>query len=260
MMKPALGGSGRAALARLGAAPSLLAFDFDGTLAPIVARRGDARVPLPVARRLKRLCQSSTVAVFSGRSEDDVLDRLGFEPGFVVGNHGIPRALDPQARAWVEALDPARRALARHAAALDAAGVQVEDKQRSIALHYRLATDRAHALQLLQGALPTQDRSIVVTNSKCTLNVAAAGAPDKCDALASLVHDAQAQAVLFIGDESNDATLFARAPAEWVTVRIEPNPARSSARFYLDGLTQLTTLLQALLDARAAANAGHPPS
>ncbi len=261
-MKPALGGQGRAALARLGSLPSLLAFDFDGTLAPIVARPADARVPLPVARRMRRLCESSPVAVLTGRSEDDVLDRLGFEPSFVVGNHGIPLARDAEAgadtRAWIEALNPARQALACHAVALRHAGVQVEDKQRSMALHYRLASDRAQALDLLMSVLPTSDRSIVVSHRKFTLDLAAAGAPGKCEALSTLSQSAHAQAVLFIGDESNDDTVFARSPPDWVTVRIQRHPThssarsstRSAARFYLDGLTQLTALLQALLDAR----------
>src|SRR5690242_16341081 len=66
----------------------LLAFDFDGTLAPIVARPDEAHVPLEVSHGLAELAQALPVAVITGRSVADVRPRLGFEPRYVVGNHG----------------------------------------------------------------------------------------------------------------------------------------------------------------------------
>ena len=50
-MLPALGAAGRAALAATMRKRPLLAFDFDGTLAPIVARPDDARLTRAVASR-----------------------------------------------------------------------------------------------------------------------------------------------------------------------------------------------------------------
>lgn len=41
----------------------LLAFDFDGTQAPIVARPDDVRVPTDVSRRLAQLAQWRPVAI-----------------------------------------------------------------------------------------------------------------------------------------------------------------------------------------------------
>ena len=46
---------GAAALLRLSTARSVLAFDLDGTLAPIVAHRDQAQVPPLVAFRLRAL-------------------------------------------------------------------------------------------------------------------------------------------------------------------------------------------------------------
>jgi trehalose 6-phosphate phosphatase len=66
----------------------LLAFDFDGTLAPIVDRPQDARVPEPVAQCLQELGSRCAVAIITGRSVEDVKPRLGFAPQFIVGNHG----------------------------------------------------------------------------------------------------------------------------------------------------------------------------
>ena len=66
----------------------LLAFDFDGTLAPIVARPDQAHVPDAVAHGLAELSRALPVAVVTGRSVADVRARLGFQPRWVIGNHG----------------------------------------------------------------------------------------------------------------------------------------------------------------------------
>ena len=59
---------GETALADTMRRQPLLAFDFDGTLAPIVARPDDARVPPAVAHRLQRLASRLPVAIVSGLS------------------------------------------------------------------------------------------------------------------------------------------------------------------------------------------------
>ena len=56
-MKHLFSPDGRHALEDVLQHQPLLAFDFDGTLAPIVARPDDARVPVPLARRLAQLAQ-----------------------------------------------------------------------------------------------------------------------------------------------------------------------------------------------------------
>jgi trehalose 6-phosphate phosphatase len=247
--RPALGRQGHAALAAVVARSPLLAFDFDGTLAPIVARPRDARVPLALARRLARLSRRWPVAVVSGRAVEDLVGRLGFEPGFVVGNHGLQDPADANCAAWAETLEPARRALRGRADALRAVGVQVEDKRLSIALHYRLAADRSRAVAAIDDALPTNDDTLVVTRGKCVLNLTPAGAPDKGDAVATLVRRTGAGAALFVGDDVNDESVFAKAPQDWMTVRIgRVAGERSTARFYLDVPAQLTELLQSMLD------------
>jgi trehalose 6-phosphate phosphatase len=247
-MRPAMGAEGRAALASVVSRAPLLAFDFDGTLAPIVARPRDARVPLAVARRLARLSVRWPVAVVTGRAVEDVIDRLGFEPGFVVGNHGMHDAAEAQPARWAEVLEPARQALARHAGALRDVGVTVEDKRLSIAMHYRLAADRARACAAIRSTLPAHDDAVVVSMGKCVLNLTPAGAPDKGDAVAALVQRVGAGSALFVGDDVNDEAVFVNAPPDWMTVRVGGAGDRSMARYYIDVPAQMTALLQAVLD------------
>lgn len=252
-MRPLFGLEGRAAIATLMMdRNALLAFDFDGTLAPIVPRPDDARVPLPIAARLRRLCTVRPVAVVTGRSVADVEARLGFSPRFVIGNHGIE---DPgqthellPAR-WATALDPLRAALADRASQLAEAGVTVEDKQYSIALHHRLAPDQSRARAAIDSVLDLASVGLAVGRGKCVINVVPLGAPDKGDAVLAAARRCNAGAGLFVGDDDNDEPAFEKVPAGWVTVRVGRDHTASRASFYIDGPSQLPAVLQLLLDA-----------
>lgn len=256
-MQHLLAPAGRAALAALLHGRPLLAFDFDGTLAPIVATPGEARIGEAVASRLRRLAARLPVAIVSGRATADVRGRLGFEPQFVVGNHGAEDGLDRDAaEARARALDALRSRLAREAGAIRGAGVAVEDKGQSIALHYRLATDRGAALalihRLLTGAAPT----LKVFGGKMVENVVAAGAADKAQAVITLVARCGADRAFFAGDDVNDEPVFVTAPADWLTVRIGRDDPRSRARFFLDSPAEMALALQAMIDELDARHAG----
>ena len=227
----------------------LLAFDFDGTLAPIVARPDDARIPLPVARRLRQLGEQVPVAVVTGRSVADVSARLGFDPTFVVGNHGVEDPDGPSPQRWSAALGPLREQLRLQAEELARHGVRVEDKAFSIALHYRLAPDPQRAQDAIAQALQGDLGDLSVLGGKCVVNVTPRGAPDKGDAVLALAQRCQAEAGVFMGDDDNDEPAFAKLPANWLTVRMGADHARSRATFYLDGPSQLPAVLQIMLDA-----------
>ncbi|HSD11890.1 MAG TPA: trehalose-phosphatase, partial [Candidatus Binatia bacterium] len=89
-MKDVLKPSNRRVLAEFAGSNLLLAFDFDGTLAPIVATPARARMRATTARLMNELKDLYPCVVISGRARADVLERLGNLPGLgVIGNHGI---------------------------------------------------------------------------------------------------------------------------------------------------------------------------
>lgn len=226
----------------------LLAFDFDGTLAPIVARPGDARVPAPVAHRLQRLASRLPVAVVSGRQVQDVRPRLLFTPWRIIGNHG---AEDEADRSSVDAaldLAPARQQLNLNANALRTAGVVIEDKGMSLALHYRLASDRDAAQRAIAEVVDALPPSLAVFGGKMVVNIVAAQARDKADAVASLVAASGADAAVFVGDDVNDEPVFARPEPGWFTVRVGQDDPASLARYFLDGPADLPRLLDRMLE------------
>lgn len=243
---------GEAALTRTMRQRPLLAFDFDGTLAPIVARPDDARVPAAVAHRLQRLAQRLPVAVISGRRLLDLRPRLLFTPWRVVGNHGAEDDSPLQTERDSAALAPARDRLADAAPALQAAGVMVEDKGLSIALHYRLAVDREAArgaIDDLLARLPVGEAGLKVFGGKMVVNLVAAWARDKADAVADLTAESGAQAAVFIGDDVNDEPVFARGEPGWLTVRVGQDDPDSAAQWFLDGPADLPRLLDQMLAA-----------
>lgn len=258
-MQHLFGSDGEAALAATMARRPLLAFDFDGTLTPIVARPDDARLSLVVATRLAALAARLPLAIVTGRRVDDVRGRLGFEPRFIVGNHGaelddMPAgALHPSA-----ALAALRQRLQDHGSELAGAGVTVEDKGISLALHYRLSRTRARALDLIAGLLRDHDPELRVFGGKLVMNVVPLHAPDKAEAVRRLLQRCGAGCAFFAGDDVNDEPVFASAPAHWLTVRVGREDPKSRAMYFLDSPAEMPMLLEkmsAALD-RPAATSG----
>lgn len=247
-MKPLFGAEGAAALSAALARRPLLAFDFDGTLAPIVPRPDDARVAPEVAQRLAQLAQQLPVAVITGRRIDDVRTRLGFAPHHVIGNHG---AEDPHAAdgaSLVRALDVARERLREHPETLAACGVWVEDKGASIAVHYRQADDPVDALGEIMRRVGPLAPALSIVGGKMVVNLMAADAPDKAVALAALVARSAATGAIFVGDDVNDEPVFARREPTWLTVRVGRDHAGSAAQFCVDDTAGVATMLERMLE------------
>jgi trehalose 6-phosphate phosphatase len=252
-VKRALGPEGRAALAACVAEECVLAFDFDGTLAPIVADRARAAMRAGTRERLGRLAARRRCVVISGRAPPDLVPRLdGVTLAGVVGNHGIGwgrdgrggRAARERVAAWRDAL----RADLGHRA-----GLSIEDNGLTVAVHYRAARDRAaakrriHAVVAgLAGARPL--------DGKCVVNVLPENAPHKGDALTGLCHVVRARAALYVGDDVTDEDVFTSSPApRFVTVRVGQHD-RSAAAYYVEDQRGIDGLLDVLLEA-----VGEPP-
>lgn len=220
----------------------LLAFDFDGTLAPITARPEDVRVSAAVQAWMTRLT-ALPVAIVSGRDASDLAQRLTFQPRFVIGNHGAQDLARPWLADQEAALDEARQRLREHAAELAARGVTVEDKRLSLALHYRLAADKPAAQAAIRRALEPNPPGAHVFGGKCVVNIAAQGAPDKAASVTRLVETIGATSVVFVGDDVNDEPVFIAAPPHWFTVRVGFERT-SRARFFLSSQAEVANLLQ----------------
>jgi len=248
LLKPLLGPRGIAALTALVRAPALFAFDFDGTLAPIRPRPDDVHVSATIALRLEKLARARPVAIVTGRQIADVRERLGFTPSWIIGNHGAEDDGDPEAAARAHgALDALRERLRAREDGLVGAGVLVEDKGQSLALHFRTAPDRAVASALIEEVLAGFTSTLHVFGGKLVYNAVAADAPDKAVAVQRLIERAGAHAAFFAGDDVNDEPVFAAARPDWVTVRIGCERRESAARWCVDGPHEMAGVLDRIL-------------
>ncbi|GAA1980873.1 trehalose-phosphatase [Kitasatospora viridis] len=216
--------AGRAGLAALLADPAraLLALDFDGTLAPIVADPERAAAHPGAAAALAALAgRIGTVAVVTGRPAlaavrlGGFADTPGLERLVVLGHYGAERwdgatgrLTAPQVHPGVAAV---RAELPGLLAALDAPeGTWLEDKDRSLAVHTRRTAEPDALLERLRGPLAelAAAHGLAVEPGRMVVELRPPGV-DKGAALTGLVGERAAGAVLYAGDDLGDLAAFA---------------------------------------------------
>jgi trehalose 6-phosphate phosphatase len=227
----------------------LCAFDFDGTLSPIVKDPGDAAVPAPVARRLASLADHAAIAVVSGRSVPDLRARLNFVAHYTVGNHGlegIPGSRPDGRHESVCAAWERRLAEALAASGEAAAGVQIENKRYSLSVHYRLARNRLRMEAALPQLLAGLDPPPHIIGGKCVFNVLPVTDIDKGKAIDHLMDDCGARGAIYVGDDITDEDVFRLRRKDVLTVRVGQD-AGSSADFFLPHRLNVVQLLDDLI-------------
>lgn len=250
-MKPILARAERATLARFARGRLLVAFDYDGTLAPIVGNPERAAMRAGTRALLRRVAALYPCVVISGRSRRDLLRRLrGLGVIQAIGSHGgepSPRSRELRARVGRWRASLARR-LRGHA------GVTIEDKGLSLAIHYRRARDRGRAREAIRAAASRLARARIV-GGKCVVNVVARGAPHKGTALAAERRRLRCLTALYVGDDETDEDVFSLPDRRQLGIRVGRVPG-SRARYYLRGQRQVDRLLETLIRLRASRRRG----
>ena len=209
--------AGERALAAVLADParSVVAVDFDGTLAPIVERPEDAR-PTPGAVEVLHALAGRVgrCAVVTGRAAEDVvrLGGLADVPALhVLGHYGLEE--------WVAGTlttpppHPGVAELRRRLPDLLAGaprGVHVEDKTHSLVVHTRPAAEPAAVLEELRPRLEAlaAELGLETVPGRLVVELRPPGV-DKGEAVRRLVEDYGARAVVYLGDDLGDLAAFA---------------------------------------------------
>lgn len=241
----------------------LLMLDFDGTLAPIVARPPDARIPPHTQATLGALeaCPNVTLAIVSGRAVRAVRALAGLDGIHYFGSHGGERLrpgsrtveTDAGARAGIQNLC---RRLARELA--DVPGFEVEDKGASAAAHYRNVEpgQRGRVEKAVREAVAA-DRSLRIGSGKMVFDITPRDGRDKGAVTRGLLREAGGLP-LYFGDDTTDESAFLALPASAVTVHVGPQEDQSAARYRVSGPREVAeSLVRILAIARAAAPAIH---
>ena len=261
---------------RLQGEPLLVLLDVDGTLAPIAPTPDAAVVPDDTKRAVAALVRrpSVHVALVSGRSAADARRMVGVGHVWVIGNHGI-EVVSPSGDPVVdERVEPYRGPLARAAAALRARvhavpGVIVEDKQLSLAVHYRLA-ERTLIPRIASVVRDVAtEHALRVFNGKEVVELRPPVDIDKGTAVLALAEELGAtsarSAVFFAGDDRTDEDAFKRLRERIpraVTVRvggaITIDGSATAAEFVVGDTDDVRSLLYWLLDPTSSSS--RPPS
>jgi len=228
----------------------LLAFDYDGVLAPLVARNPRGAGMRPRTRALlAELAGRHPVAVVSGREWRDTHRFVGDIVAHVVGNHGfelghpvpVPRRVLRQVRAWRHELE---RALA------GVPGVHFEDKRSTLSIHYGLARGWRRSEKAVYEAANRLQGTRLIPGKK-VLNVLPGSFPNKGDAIRALVARLDCTSALYLGDDVTDEDVFELGPP--LVFGVHVGPGASLAPWRLASQERVDDLLELLLEARPAA-------
>jgi trehalose 6-phosphate phosphatase len=225
-----------------------LFLDFDGTLVELAEAPDAIRVPGELPGLLQRLAArlDGRLAIVSGRSLAD-LDRHVRADGIAMsGSHGLElRHADGRRHALAapDALAAARAELARFAAA--DAGLLIEDKPASVALHYRLAPAWADEVAKLMEALAVRS-GLVVQHGKMVAELRPAGA-DKGDAVKTLMREPAFAGArpLVMGDDLTDEHAFAAAAGLGGAGILVGDARATAARYRLESVGAVAAWLKA---------------
>lgn len=197
-------------LGRLAERPQAAAIllDVDGTLAPIVPRPEDARVPDGTRDELQLLAgRYGLVACISGRPAKDAARIVGAQGIRYVGEHGLE--LEPEAEEWAERL------------AAFARGVQwpaEEGKRLTLSFHFRTAPEGEGYLReiaeraLVEGLRPRWGRKVLEIRPPLDA--------DKGTAVRRLLDEAALVRALYAGDDTTDLDAFRALDGLEVAVRV----------------------------------------
>ncbi|WP_405018824.1 trehalose-phosphatase [Kitasatospora sp. NBC_00070] len=211
--------AGRAGLAALLAEPrsAVVALDFDGTLAPIVADPDQARAHPAAVAALEALAPLlGAVVVVTGRPAAVAVEYGGFaglERFTVLGQYGAERweagvLTSPPPPPGVAAVREQLPALLAESGVPD--GTWIEDKGRALAVHTRRTAEPQRVLEQLRAPLEqlAAAHGLLVEPGRYVLELRPPGV-DKGGALTAFLAERPPGPVLYAGDDLGDLPAYA---------------------------------------------------
>jgi trehalose 6-phosphate synthase/phosphatase len=233
----------------------LFLLDYDGTLVPLARRPADARPSPQVLQLLQGLAadQRNTVVLVSGRDRATLTHWFGHLPVGLVAEHGVWIRVAGGAWTSIKDLKSEWKAqilpiLLSYADRLP--GASLEEKEHSIAWHYRTADPEQarpleaeladHLLQL------TSSVEVQVLRGSKVIEVRNSGV-NKGTASGFWTADGSFDFICAIGDDTTDEDTFAALPESAITIRV--GLTSTKARFSLRDPRDVLQLLELLLPA-----------
>lgn len=238
-MKPILDPLHRPILQKFLQSDTLLAFDYDGTLSPIVGDPACAEMRPQTRDLLRRVAQRYSTVVITGRKR---LEALGFLRGIplleVIGNHGaenrgaLPGHIVRRVAEW-------RQQLVKRLEGMQ--GVTLEDKCYSLSIHYRRSGEGDAASKIISEIEQLEGARLI--GGKFVLNIVPSEALGKGEALLRICKRLGAPRSIFVGDDDTDEDVFTMAESGRV-LGIKVGTTKTAANYYINDQTDIDQLLE----------------
>jgi trehalose 6-phosphate phosphatase len=222
----------------------VLAFDFDGTLAPIVNDPDCARMRRTTRVLLSKLASVRTCVALSGRSRVDLKNKLaGTGIHHLIGNHGAEpwegaSRIRKEVPQW-------QRALARDLP--DLPGLWIENKTLSLTIHYRQCRRKFEARSAIVKAARSLPE-VRLIGGKEAVSIVSQSAPRKGTALRAELARLKCDRAVYVGDDETDEDVFSLTDdgLSLFAIRVgRKNHSRAS--YFLRNQEEIDELLRLLL-------------
>jgi trehalose 6-phosphate synthase/phosphatase len=231
-----------------------LFLDYDGTLTPLVDHPGKANLAPNVRTLLKELAarDDTEVAIVSGRSLEDVRDKVGLADATYAGNHGLEVAAPDLPHFQHEDAPHYRERIGELADALGEVcvnGAWVEPKGHTLTWHYRTVSGDPKALV----TRATEIISKAGFQAREAHRAVEARPPIGWDKGRAVLHVLRSRygpswpenvRVIYIGDDHTDEDAFRILAGMAMTFRVGPADTLTLARRRLSGVEAVTAVLR----------------
>ncbi|PWJ58936.1 trehalose 6-phosphate synthase/phosphatase [Dyadobacter jejuensis] len=218
----------------------ILFFDYDGTLAPIVPDPAKAIVSDEVKELIAAFAENDTVVIISGRDRHFLSQLFLDMPVHIIAEHGaLIKAKESTEwvlnenyeENWKESIQPIMDMYAKRCP-----GAVVEEKETSLAWHYRTAEDKEYATRRAQELVwqlknyiqPELNLQIIDGNKVVEVKKTAF---NKGTAAKEMVEAGNYDFILAMGDDKTDEDMFIELPDTSFTIKV--GDMLSAARAHL---------------------------
>jgi len=245
----------------LGDGASLVAIlDYDGTLTPLVATPGQARLAPSVRETLARLAEGerTRLAILSGRGLADLRARVALPAVVYGGCHGLEiagrhlRFRHPGARPSY--LTATRRALVASLSSIP--GARLEWKGLAVSLHYRRVAPETRPRVKAIAARIVRDRGLALVPGHEVFDFVPRVGWNKGRAARWIARrmartlPTRRRVVLYAGDDTTDESAFEALRGRAVTICVGTRP--TAAEYRVAGVREVQALLRRMASAMTA--------
>ena len=245
----------------LGDGASLVAIlDYDGTLTPLVATPGQARLAPSVRQTLARLAEGerTRLAILSGRGLADLRARVALPDVVYGGCHGLEiagrhlRFRHPGARPSY--LTATRRALVASLSSIP--GARLEWKGLAVSLHYRRVAPETRPRVKAIATRIVRDRGLALVPGHEVFDFVPRVGWNKGRAARWIARrmartlPTRRRVVLYAGDDTTDESAFEALRGRAVTICVGTKP--TAAEYRVAGVREVQALLRRMASAMTA--------